>query len=130
MTFAPGDSMNARSVPLHDDVCRRLNADYAAALQQVAGALASASFVPSHLEFTAVGSDGGVDSALGRVLLSWTVGPRRLRLEFDADGLVDYQCEPDAGPLPLSGSGDGLGALLAWLGDRPAAPPERYRAAV
>lgn len=108
--------MFVRSIPLH--ARQQLNADYAAALRQVADAVATASALPCHLEFTSVVAEAGPDAPLGRVLLAWTSGPRRLRLEFDADGLVDYWCEPDSGPLALGDDGDCLATLLSWLGDR------------
>ncbi len=108
---------------------RQLNADYAAALRQVADAVGSASMLPCSLEFTSVVAEKGPEAPLGRVLVSWTAGSRRLRVEFDADGLVDYWCEPDSGPLAVGDDGDCLSALLLWLGaDRAAAPTERTRA--
>lgn len=73
------------------------------------------SLAPDQIDFAPVLSDEGKDEAVGHVIQTWLVAQRALRLEFDADGLVDYWCDPDEGPLPVDGDGDLYRALFAWL---------------
>jgi len=101
-------------IPVHAH--RELNLDYAAALRHVAQLIATAPVLPRRVEFTSVVAGLSAESARGHVLLSWTCGPRSLRLEFDADGLIDYWCNPDWGPPTVEGDGDVLASLFAWLG--------------
>src|SRR5689334_10621694 len=106
--------MISPSIPLH--ARRQMNLDYASALRHVAEMIAPAPALPRRVEFTSVVAAPGAESPRGHVLLSWSCGPRTLRLEFDADGLVDYWCDPDWGPPAAGGDGDVLASLFAWLG--------------
>jgi hypothetical protein len=106
--------MFSPSIPLQ--ARRQMNLDYASALGHVAGMVATAPALPRRVEFTSVVAGPVADTARGHVLLSWSCGPRTLRLEFDADGLVDYWCDPDWGPPPVGSDGDVLASLFAWLG--------------
>src|SRR3954447_17025643 len=102
------------TIPVHAH--RDVNLDYAAALRHVAETIATAPALPRRVEFTSVVAGLGAEPPRGHVLLSWSSGPRSMRLEFDADGLVDYWCEPDCGPPAVGGDGDVLSSLFAWLG--------------
>jgi hypothetical protein len=81
-----------------------LNRGYAAALRHVAEVIAAAppSQAPDQVDFTPVLSEEGRERPVGHVILTWLSPTRALRLEFDADGMVDYWCDPDEGPLPVA----------------------------
>ena len=106
--------MISQSIPLH--ARRQINLEYASALRHVGEMIATAPALPRRVEFTSVVAAPGAEPPRGHVLLSWSSGPRTLRLEFDSDGLVDYWCEPDCGPPPVGGDGDVFASLFAWLG--------------
>jgi hypothetical protein len=107
--------MSPISIPLH--ARSRLNRGYAASLRHAAGVIAAApsSLAPDQVDFTPVLSEAGTDAPTGHVILTWLSSGRALRLEFDADGLVDYWCDPDVGPLPVAVDGDLYQVLFTWL---------------
>jgi len=113
-----GGTMSMSSLPMPAHAHQPLNIAYAAALRHVGEVVSSAPMLPRRLEFTSIIRGLASEESLGRVLLVWTVGLHSLRLEFDADGLVDYWLEPDSGPLPIGEGHDVLGSLFAWLVDR------------
>jgi hypothetical protein len=92
-----------------------LNLAYAATLRHVGEVIASAPVLPLRVEFTSIIRGLASEESLGRVLLIWAVGRSRLRLEFDADGLVDYWLEPDPGPIAIGEGENVLDSLFAWL---------------
>src|SRR5215217_2856813 len=94
----PDPRMFLLSIPTH--ARRQMNSEYAMALRRVAEVVATAPALPRRLEFTSIVPAIAEGDSRGHVLLTWTSGSRTLRLEFDADGPVDYWCEPDCGPLP------------------------------
>src|SRR5262245_54078343 len=96
-------SMSSSPMPAHAH--QSLNLAYAAALRHVGEVLSLAPMLPRRLEFTSIIRGLASEESLGRVLLVWTVGFHSLRVEFDADGVVDYWLEPDSGPMPI-GEGD------------------------
>jgi hypothetical protein len=78
-------------------------------------AAAPPNLAPDQVDFTPVLSEEGTGGAVGHVILTWLSASRALRLEFDADGLVDYWCDPDVGPLPVAVDGDLYEVLFTWL---------------
>jgi hypothetical protein len=86
-------------------------------LRHAAAVIASAppSLAPDQVDFTPVLSEEGGEGPVGHVILTWLSSARALRLEFDADGLVDYWCDPDVGPLPVAVDGDLYRALFTWV---------------
>jgi hypothetical protein len=78
-------------------------------------AAAPPSLAPDQVDFTPVLSEEETAEPVGHVILTWLSAARALRLEFDSDGLVDYWCDPDVGPLPVAVDGDLYRVLFTWL---------------
>ena len=86
--------MSPVSIPLH--ARSQLNRGYAASLRHVAEVIAAAppSQAPNVADFTPVLSGEGRKRPVGHVILTWLPSERALRLEFDADGLIDTGVTP------------------------------------